>query len=115
MRSRWLSLVAGVMVTLALLTGPAAATDAPNQGDPMKVLKVNNKNVWCKDPTPLRKVEGDFGRTIYVKAKHPIDFVTVKSGEGAYVVDKKFGIYWGKIKLSKDISNYVIWVCKNHY
>jgi hypothetical protein len=103
---------------LGLSAGPAAAntapTTAPNQGDASKVLTVDNPNVWCANPTPLNKVEGELGRVIHVEANKPIDKVTVKSGKGAALVSKYFDAEvgnWGFIELDKDVSNYVIWVC----
>ena len=69
----------------------------------------------CKYPKAGKKVEGNFGRTITVKASAPIDFVTVKSGRGAYVVSAYFSGYSGTIKLSKDVSNYVVWTCPKKY
>ena len=115
MRSRLITVILGVLVTLAVVAAPAAAGGAPNQGDPDKVLKVDNPNVWCDYPVPGKKVEGDFGRTISVYSSNPIDFVTVKSGQGAYVVFATFDKFWGKIKLSKDVSNYVVWTCPKTY
>jgi hypothetical protein len=115
MRSRFVAVVLGGLVTLAVSVAPATAGDGPNQGDPDKVLKVDNPNVWCKDPVPGKKIEGDLGQTIVVYASDPIDFVTVKSGKGAYVVFAKFDKFWGKIKLSKDVSNYVVWTCPKKY
>ena len=93
---------------------------APNQGDGGKVLTVNNPNVpgsadvgpcKCENPQPLTKVEGGLGRTITISASRPIDFVTIKSGDGARLVSASWQIYSGTITLSKDVSNYVIWVC----
>jgi hypothetical protein len=60
---------------------------------------------------PAEKVEGDFGRKIHVSASDPIDFVTVKSGKNATLVFAEFDEFSGKIKLSKDVSNYVVWTC----
>jgi hypothetical protein len=114
MRSRIVTVVLGALVTLAVVVAPAVAGDAPNQGDPDKVIRVDNPNVWCEHPVPGNKHEGDFGQTIHVSAGNPIDFVTVKSGQGAYVVYKTFDKYWGKIKLSKDVSNYVVWTCPKY-
>jgi hypothetical protein len=107
---------AGAVLALALAAGQAAATgDAPNQGDPDKVLTVDNPNVSCENPKPGDKVEGDFGRKIHVSSNRPIDFVTVKSGKNAEVVFAEFDTFKGKIKLSKDVSNYVVWTCpKKH-
>jgi hypothetical protein len=115
MRSRVVTVILGALVTLAVVVAPAVAGGAPNQGDPDKVIKVNNPNVWCAYPVPGKKFEGDFGQTIHVSASSPIDFVTVKSGKDAYVVYKTFDTYWGKIKLSKDVSNYVVWTCPKTY
>jgi hypothetical protein len=105
------ALVVGTLLALALTASSAPAGDAPNQGDPDKVLKVDNPNVWCEDAEPGKKVEGGLGRKIRVWAKDPIDFVTVKSGKNAEVVFAEFDEFWGKIKLSKDVSNYVVWTC----
>ena len=107
---RLITVCVTAVFALGIAAGPAVA-GAPNQGDPSKVLKVDNPCVWCKYPTPGKKVEGNFGRTIYVSSSNPIDFVTVKSGEGATVVSSSFDTYKGKIKLSKDVSNYVVWTC----
>jgi hypothetical protein len=116
MRSKLAALALGALLALALTAGPAVAGDAPNQGDPDKVLTVDNPNVSCEYPEPGKKVEGDFGRKIHVWAKDPIDFVTVKSGRDAEVVFAEFDEFKGKIKLSKDVSNYVVWTCpKKHY
>jgi hypothetical protein len=101
----------GTMAALLLsLTGGAVAA-APNQGNTTMVLKVDNTKVWCKYPVAGKKVEVKSGKTIYVSSSKPIDFVTVKSGTGAYVVSGYFGITSGKITLSKDVSNYVVWTC----
>jgi hypothetical protein len=96
---------------LAMSAGPASATIAPNQGDASKVLTVENPNVSCANPTPLNKIEEGLGRVIHVEANKPIDYVTVKSGKGATVTSTYFDSNWGFIELSKDVSNYVIWVC----
>jgi hypothetical protein len=115
MRSKVVAVVLGALLTATVVVAPAIAGEAPNQGDPDKVIKVDNPNVWCKYPVPGKKVEGGFGQTIHVSGSHPIDFVTIKSGQGAYVVYKAFDKYWGKIKLSKDVSNYVVWTCPKTY
>ena len=97
---------------LAMSAGPASATVAPNQGDADKVLYVYNYNdLGSCNPAPLTKVEGDFGRTIHVEANKPIYKVTVKSGKDAEVTWVHFGEKWATIELSKDVSNYVVWVC----
>lgn len=111
MKRRLLLATAGIPFAMALGAAPAAAAEAPNQGDPSKVLTVDNPNVKCAEPVPGAKVEGGLGRTIKVSASDPIDFVTVKSGSGAEVVSASFGTTWGKITLSKDVSNYVVWTC----
>ena len=101
---------------LAVSAGSASATVAPNQGDASKVLYVYNTNdVSPCNPVPLPKVEGDFGTTIHVQSDKPIYKVTVKSGKDAQVKWVHFGETWGKITLSKDVSNYVVWVCKPTY
>ena len=119
MRSRFVVVVLGVLLAVAVVAAQAGAVDVPNQGDPSKVLKVNNPNVSCDDPVPTEKVEGDFTQRIKVWSKYPIDYVTVKSGKNAYVVSSDFGTYmgkyWAEIKLSKDVSNYVIWKCPKTY
>ena len=114
--SRKLAAIGAVAVlALALAAGQAVATDAPNQGDPDKVLTVDNPNVSCENPKPGNKVEGDFGRKIHISTSRPIDFVTLKSGKNAEVVFAEFDTFEGTIKLSKDISNKVIWTCpKDH-
>ena len=82
-----------------------------NQGDPDKVLTVDNPNVSCASPVAGPKVEGNLGTTISFSAAAPIDFVTVKSGQGAVVVSATFDTTSGQITLSKDVSNYVVWTC----
>src|SRR5215218_1162245 len=82
-----------------------------NQGDPDKVLTVDNPNVSCASPVAGPTVEGNLGTTISFSAGAPIDFVTVKSGEGAVVVSATFDTTSGTITLSKDVSNYVVWTC----
>ena len=104
---------ASALVAFVLAAGTVAAW-APNQGDPSKVLKVDNPHVSCQSPVPGKKVEGNFGRYIEVYANAPIDFVTVKSGQGASVVYASFQYKSGKIKLSKDVSNYVVWTCPKY-
>lgn len=108
-------LLAG-LVALGVSAPSALATDAPNQGDPSKITKVDNTKVWCKYPTPSAKVEGNFGRTISFHASRPIDFVTVKSGDGAWLVHSWFDSYRykGTIKMSKDVSNYIVWTCPKY-
>jgi hypothetical protein len=54
------------------------------------------------------------GRTISVRASQAIDSVTVKSGKNASVVEASFDEYSGTITLSKDVSNYVVWVCDSN-
>src|SRR5215218_7593176 len=82
-----------------------------NQGDPAKVLTVDNPNVSCASPVAGPKVEGNLGTTISFSAEAPIDFVTVKSGKGAVVVSATFDTTSGTNTLFKDVSNYVIWTC----
>src|SRR5215213_5917503 len=82
-----------------------------NQGDPDKVLTVDNPNVSCASPVAGPTVEGNLGTTISFSAEAPIDFVTVKSGKGAVVVSAQFDTTSGQITLSKDVSNYVVWTC----
>jgi hypothetical protein len=98
-------------ITALVMAAPASGA-APNQGDASKVLVVNNPFVSCDAPTPRDKVEGGgMGETIEVSDTRPIDFVTVKSGNGAFVVDSSFTVNTATITLSKDVSNYVVWVC----
>jgi hypothetical protein len=100
--------------------GLAAAVAAPaaagyvNQGDRDKVLKVYGP-AKCNDPVPGKKVEGGLGTVIQFSSYAPIAKVTIKSGKGAYVVYKYIGTYYGKVKLSKDVSNYVVWTCPKRY
>ena len=98
---------------LALTAGPASAGNAPNQGDPSKVLKVDNPHVSCAYPQPGPKIEGGLKRYITFYANAPIDFVTVKSGEKASVIHAWFDRYEfkGTIKVTQDVSNYVVWTC----
>jgi len=100
---------------LAIGTAVAVGTNAPNQGNPAYVLKVDNPHVWCKYPTPGNKVEVKSGRLLYLTSHKPIDFVTIKSGTGASVVSSKFTKTTALIKLSKDVSNYVVWTCPKKY
>ncbi len=104
------TILAGSLMVAML---PAAAfASGVNQGDPSKVLTVDNTYVSCDDPTPSDKVEGGLGRWIAGGSADLIDKVTVKSGEGAEateqttVSDNSFFI-----KLTKDVSNYVVWTC----
>ena len=101
-----------LVVAVVVLAGLSVAGLAlASQGDPDKVLTVDNPNVSCASPVAGPKVEGDLGTTISFSAEAPIDFVTVKSGQGAVVVSAQFDTHQGQITLSKDVSNYVIWTC----
>jgi hypothetical protein len=101
-----------LVVTLVVLTGLSVSGFAlANQSDPDKVLTVDNPNVSCASPVAGPKVEGNLGTTISFSAAAPIDFVTVKSGQGAEVVSAEFDTTSGTITLSKDVSNYVVWTC----
>jgi hypothetical protein len=101
-----------LVVAVVVLAGLSVAGLAlANQGDPDKVLTVDNPNVSCASPVAGPKVEGGLGTTISFSAEAPIDFVTVKSGEGAVVVSAQFDTTSGQITLSKDVSNYVVWTC----
>jgi hypothetical protein len=113
---RRLLTVAGATAAMTIATaGAAGASKAPNQGDASKVLTADNPNVSCAYPTPLDKVEGGgLGRTIHVSASTAIDYVTVKSGQNASIESASFDTYSGTITLSKDVSNYVVWVCDAH-
>jgi hypothetical protein len=104
-----LLLGAALLVALATLsyTGLALA----DQGNPSKVLTVDNPNVSCESAVAGPTVEGELGPTIVVSAENPIDFVTVKSGVGAVVVSAQFDTNQGQITLSKDVSSYVVWTC----
>src|ERR671913_1084308 len=76
-----------LVVALVVLTGLSVSGLAlANQGDPDKVLTVDNPNVSCASPVAGPKVQGNLGTTISFSAGAPIDFLTVKSGEGAVVV-----------------------------
>ena len=117
MTKRLLMAVLTIGLLAAMLPGVALANDngAPNQGDPSKVVKVEAP--WgCCDPIPGNKVEGgNLGRYEKIWSYYPIDFVTVKSGNGAsfWLHDSgyDYGKYWVEIKGTKDISNYVVWTC----
>src|SRR5918992_1479018 len=101
-----------LVVAVVVLTGLSVSGLAlANQGDPDKVLTVDNPNVSCASPVAGPKVEGGLGATISFSAAAPIDFVTVKSGKGAVVVSATFDTTSGTITLSKDVSNYVVWTC----
>jgi hypothetical protein len=102
-----LLVVATVVLAGLSITGLALAS----QGDPDKVLTVDNPNVSCASPVAGPQVEGQLGTTISFSAAAPIDFVTVKSGQGAVVVSAQFDTTTGQITLSKDVSNYVVWTC----
>lgn len=113
MRRRFVAVLLGSLVATAV-AAPAIAGRAdggPNQGDPRKVFTVHNPNVFCEDPVPSEKFEGDFGQVIHVSASDPIDFVTIKSGKDAYRIYRRWDTTSGTIKISKDVSNYVIWTC----
>jgi hypothetical protein len=103
------ALVLGALLALAIAV-PAAMGTAPNQGDPSKVLTVYGP-AKCDCPVPGQKIEGGLGRFIHFSSDSPIAKVTIKSGQGAYVVWSSIGTYYGKVKLSKDVSNYVVWTC----
>jgi hypothetical protein len=94
----------------AMLPATALAGDV-NQGDASKVKTVENLDVDCAYPVPSDKVEGDMGRSIHGTSSDPIDKVTVKSGKDAEVVYSSFYGNSFYIKLSKDVSNYVVWTC----
>lgn len=100
-----------VLLAMALLTAPAALASGSNQGDQDKVLRVDSATVSCEEPVATTKVEGDLGATIEFSTDDPIAFVTVKSGNGATVVSYALDTFSGTITLSKDVSNYVVWVC----
>jgi hypothetical protein len=95
---------------LAVAIAVPAALGNVNQGDPSKVLTVYGP-AKCDYPVPGKKIEGGLGHVIHFSSYHPIAKVTIKSGQGAYVVWKDIGTYYGKVKLSKDVSNYVVWTC----
>ena len=96
----------------AMLPATALASGA-NQGDESKVLEIDNGNVSCPYPTALEKVEGDMGRWIQGSSTDLIDKVTVKSGQGAAVVQQYTTVsdHYFFIKLTKDVSNYIVWTC----
>ena len=101
-----------LVVAVAVLAGlSVTGLGLAQQGDPDKVLTVDNPNVSCESPVAGPKVQGSLGTTISFSADAPIDFVTVKSGEGAVVVSAQFDTNTGQITLSKDVSSYVVWTC----
>jgi hypothetical protein len=101
----------GAVLLVGLVTLSYAGLALADQGNPSKVLTVDNPNVSCESPAAGPKVEGDLGPTIIVSAQYPIDFVTVKSGVDAIVVSAQFDTNHGQITLSKDVSSYVVWTC----
>jgi hypothetical protein len=101
----------GAVLLVGLATLSFTGLALADQGNPAKVLTVDNPNVSCESPVAGAKVEAELGRTITVSAQDPIDFVTVKSGVGAAVVSAQFDTNQGQITLSKDISSYVVWTC----
>jgi len=111
MRSTFMGGVARILFVLALFVAPAALASGENQGNESKVLTVDNVAVSCASPAAADKVEGDLGRTVVFATEDPVDFVTVKSGNGATVVSSSFGATGGSVTLSKDVSNYVVWTC----
>jgi hypothetical protein len=111
MKVRVGAIVAGGLLAFSMLASPMAA-HAVNQGDEDKVITVDNPNVNCQYPTAEQKVESNnLGKTINISANDPIDFVTIKSGNGASVVSATFNTTSATITLSKDVSNYVVWTC----
>jgi hypothetical protein len=96
---------------LAAMLPATALAGGVNQGDASKVITVDDPLVDCADPVPSEKVEGDMGRWIHGSSNDPIDKVTVKSGRGAEEVYSSFYGDSFSIKLSKDVSNYVVWTC----
>jgi hypothetical protein len=103
--------LAAVGSLAALLVAAPAAAAAPNQGDASKVITADNPLVSC-DAVPTKKVENVKGRTLHLSSEIPIDYVTIKSGQNAKVVSTDFdSALSGTVKLSKDVSNYVVWVC----
>lgn len=101
----------GAVLLVGLATLSYTGLALADQGNPAKVLTVDNPNVSCESPVQGPKVEGELGPTIIVSAEDPIDFVTVKSGVDAVVVSAQFDTNQGQITLSKEISNYVVWTC----
>jgi hypothetical protein len=101
----------GAVLLMGLVTLSYTGLALADQGNPAKVLTVDDPNVSCESPVHGPKVEGDLGPTIIVSAEDPIDFVTVKSGVDAVVVSAQFDTNQGQITLSKDISSYVVWTC----
>jgi hypothetical protein len=101
----------GAVLLLGLVTLGYTGLALADQGNPSKVLTVDNPNVSCESPVQGPKVQGELGPTIIVSAEDPIDFVTVKSGVDAVVVSAQFDTNQGQITLSKDISSYVVWTC----
>jgi hypothetical protein len=101
----------GAVLLVGLVALASTGLALADQGNPGKVLTVDNPNVSCESPVQGPKVEGELGRTIIVSAEDPIDFVTVKSGSGAVVVSAQFDTNSGEITLSKDVSGYVVWTC----
>jgi len=115
MRKKLVAIALGAL-SLGATAAPAAATDMPNQGntDNGKLVYLVNNSLYescAGHVVPLDKVEGDFGTSVYVSAEKPIAKITVKSGVNAQNAGSYFNGTSAKIKLTKDVSNYVIWVC----
>jgi hypothetical protein len=105
------ALLLGAVLLVGLVTLSYTGLALADQGNPSKVLTVDNPNVSCESPVRGPKVEGELGRTTFISAADPIDFVTVKSGVDAVVVSAQFDTNQGQITLSKDVSSYVVWIC----
>lgn len=80
-----------LLVGLVTLSYPGLALT--DQGNPSKVLTVDNPSVSCQSPVAGSKVEGELGRTIVVSAEDPIDFVTLKSGVGVATDQQHWGVH----------------------
>jgi hypothetical protein len=111
MRPKLTGGVARVLFILALFVAPAALASGENQGNAGKVLTIDNPAVTCESAVAAEKVEGDLGTTVEFTTDYPVDYVTVKSGNGATVVSSTFDAFSGSFTLSKDVSNYVVWTC----
>jgi hypothetical protein len=127
MTKRILMALLTVGLLAAMLPGAAIAGEktvdypwgsGPNQGkyDATKFVVVPG-GASCCEPISGEKVEGDLGRYQKVYSYYPIAFISVKSGKDVELkwsyagFDYDKGKYYVEFKLTKDISNYVVWTC----
>ena len=128
MTKRLLMALLTIGLLAAVLPGAALAGDrtveypwgnGPNQGkyDEAKFVVVPG-GASCCTPVYGTKVEGgNLGRYEKVYSEYPIAFISVKSGKGVELkwsndgYSSSKGMWYVTFKLTKDISNYVVWTC----